>query len=69
MARWFNTAGLCVPGKHYMVDPVPRLKEVEGLIAKEFYFTLHAPRQTGKTTFLHAINFEIGEAQCQINFQ
>lgn len=55
MLRWFNTAGLCIPGKHYMVDPVPRLKEVEELIGKEFYFTLHAPRQTGKTTYLHAL--------------
>jgi predicted AAA+ superfamily ATPase len=55
MPRWFNTAGLCIPGKHYMVDPVPRLKEVEELIGKEFYFTLHAPRQTGKTTYLHAL--------------
>jgi len=55
MSRWFNTAGLCFPEKHYMVDPVPRLKEVEGLIEKEFYFALNAPRQTGKTTFLHAM--------------
>jgi hypothetical protein len=38
-----------------MVDPIPRLKEVEELIRKEFYFTLHAPRQTGKTTYLHAM--------------
>ena len=50
MPKWFNTAGLCFPDKHYMVDPVTRLKEVEELISKEFYFTLHAPRQTGKTT-------------------
>lgn len=55
MARYFNTAGLCFPGKHYMVDPMPRLKEVKELIGKEFYFTLHAPRQTGKTTYLHAL--------------
>ncbi|MCP5050966.1 MAG: ATP-binding protein [bacterium] len=55
MPRWFNTAGLCFPEKHYMVDPVPRLKEVERLLEKEFYFTLNAPRQTGKTTFLHAM--------------
>lgn len=55
MHKWFNTAGLCFPDKHYMVDPIPRLKEVEELIRKEFYFTLHAPRQTGKTTYLHAM--------------
>ncbi|MCK4762595.1 MAG: AAA-like domain-containing protein [Candidatus Aminicenantes bacterium] len=55
MRKFFNTAGLCFPEKHYMVDPVIRLKNVEELIAKELYFTLHAPRQTGKTTYLHAL--------------
>ncbi|MCP4154694.1 MAG: ATP-binding protein [bacterium] len=55
MRKWFNTAGLCFPDKHYMVDPVSRLKDVEELIEKELYFTLHAPRQTGKTTYLHAL--------------
>lgn len=38
-----------------MVDPLKRLKEVEGLIEKKLYFAIHAPRQTGKTTYLHAI--------------
>lgn len=51
----FNTAGLCFPGKHYMIDPIKRLNKVERLIEDELYFTLHAPRQTGKTTYLHAL--------------
>ncbi len=55
MAKFFNTAGLCFPEKHYMVDPLTRLTDVEELIEKEYYFTLHAPRQTGKTTFLYAL--------------
>lgn len=55
MAKRFNTAGLCFPGKHYMVDPVKRLTSVESLIDDNLYFTLHAPRQTGKTTYLHAL--------------
>ncbi len=55
MAKFFNTTGLCVPEKHYMVDPLSRLAEVQDLIGKELYFTLHAPRQTGKTTCLHAL--------------
>ncbi|MDQ1355116.1 MAG: family ATPase [Acidobacteriota bacterium] len=53
--KTFNTAGLCFPEKHYMVDPLKRLAEVEKLIKEELYFTLHAPRQTGKTTYLHAL--------------
>lgn len=53
--RTFNTAGLCFPEKHYMVDPLKRLQEVEVLIDEELYFAIHAPRQTGKTTYLYAL--------------
>lgn len=38
-----------------MVDPLTRLSEVEALIKEELYFTIHAPRQTGKTTYLYAL--------------
>lgn len=38
-----------------MIDPLSRLHEVEELLEDELYFTLHAPRQTGKTTYLHAL--------------
>jgi len=54
MAKFFNMGGLCNPEKHYMIDPLKRLTDVEYLINNELYFTLHAPRQTGKTTYLHA---------------
>lgn len=40
MAKFFNTGGLCFPDKHYMVDPLKRLTDVEVLIKKELYFTL-----------------------------
>jgi len=53
--KTFNTAGLCFPDKHYMVNPLKRMQEVEELIEQELFFTLHAPRQTGKTTYLHAL--------------
>lgn len=55
MRKFFNTAGLCSPDKHYMVEPLNRLKEVEQLIRQELYFTIHAPRQSGKTTYLYAL--------------
>jgi len=53
--KTFNTAGLCFPEDHYMVDPLKRLQEVEQLIEQKLYFTIHAPRQTGKTTYLYAL--------------
>ncbi|MDQ1352642.1 MAG: hypothetical protein QG657_2948, partial [Acidobacteriota bacterium] len=55
MSKFFNTAGLCIAEDHYMVNPIMRLKEVERLIAKKLYFTIHAPRQSGKTTYLYAL--------------
>ncbi len=55
MSKFFNTAGLCNPEDHYMVDPLKRLHEVEQLIEQKLYFTIHAPRQTGKTTYLYAL--------------
>jgi hypothetical protein len=55
MSKFFNTAGLCIPEDHYMVNPLKRLREVEKAIEKKLYFTIHAPRQTGKTTYLYAL--------------
>ncbi|MCX4241714.1 ATP-binding protein [Paraliomyxa miuraensis] len=46
----FNIAGPCIPGEHYMLPPQRRLGRVLELIERRSYFTLHAGRQTGKTT-------------------
>jgi len=48
--RFFNTAGPCVPGEHYMIDKAERFVGIHQLIHDKRYFILHAPRQTGKTT-------------------
>ncbi len=48
--RFFNTAGPCVPGEHYMIDLAERFTQIGQLIDDKRYFILHAPRQTGKTT-------------------
>jgi len=56
MRRFFNTTGLCNPERHYMVDPFRHLyTNILRLIDDQQYFVIHAPRQTGKTTFLHAL--------------
>jgi hypothetical protein len=51
----FNIAGPCSPLKHYMLPVLPRLPGVEKMIDKENYFILHAPRQSGKTTFIKTL--------------
>ncbi len=57
MKRFFNTAGPIRKDKHYCIDPLSRmdLEEILSFIQQEKYFVLHAPRQTGKTSFLLAL--------------
>jgi len=50
MRPGFNTTGPCFPDEHYMLPPERRLGRVMELIDDGKYFTLHAGRQTGKTT-------------------
>ena len=54
MSRFFNTSGPCNPEKHYTIPAEQRfdVANLRGLIEKERYFILHAPRQTGKTTMM-----------------
>jgi hypothetical protein len=52
--RFFNTTGPCNPDDHYMLPPEERLvgAQLHRYIRDKLYWSLHAPRQTGKTTFL-----------------
>ncbi len=61
MPRFFNTAGPCRPEIHYTVDSLPRISGVKKLIEGQHYFILHAPRQTGKTTYLYALMKELNQ--------
>jgi hypothetical protein len=65
--RFFNTTGPCNPDDHYMLPPEDRLvgAQLHRYISDKLYWVLHAPRQTGKTTFLQSWMREInggGEA-------
>ena len=55
MKKFFNTTGPCNPVNHYMIDPIQRAGDLEGLIDQQSYFVIHAPRQSGKTTLLEAL--------------
>ena len=57
MSRFFNTNGPIKKEKHYNIDPLSRIdiNEILSLIEQEKYFVLHAPRQTGKTSYLLAL--------------
>ncbi|NMM62423.1 AAA family ATPase [Clostridium sp. P21] len=55
MAKRFNTTGVCIPKKHYMVDISRKIDEIEKLVDEEFYFVINRPRQFGKTTTLNEL--------------
>ena len=59
--RFFNTTGPCNPTDHYMLPPANRLKgaQLHRYIRDKLFWVLHAPRQTGKTTFLQSWMREI----------
>jgi len=57
MEKFFNTAGPVRAENNYMIDPLKRINkdEIMTLVDKWRYFILHAPRQTGKTSSLFAL--------------
>ena len=44
--------GVCVPGKHYMVDISAKLTKIKEMVDYGDYFTINRARQYGKTTTL-----------------
>ncbi len=61
MQREFNDTGLCIPGRHYMVDISKKIETIIHLIEKGKYFSINRPRQFGKTTtILETIVLHLG---------
>jgi len=48
--KFFNTVGITLPDKHYFLPHRLDWNQLTNFIDKEYYFILHAPRQSGKTT-------------------
>lgn len=55
--RKFNTSGPIRPREHYHIPPLQRFGEnaLLDLVEGKEYFVVYAPRQSGKTTALHAL--------------
>ena len=73
--KFFNTAGPVNQSDHYKIDPLLRwdTDEILTLIDQKKYFILHAPRQTGKTSCLLALENYLntdGKYNCvYVNFE
>ena len=48
--RFFNTVGAINPKDHYFIPHRLDWNQLTDFIKKKYYFVLHAPRQSGKTT-------------------
>lgn len=64
----FNTTGVCIPEKHYMVDISDRIAEIRKMIEAEKYFTINRARQYGKTTTLAALTKNLTGSYVVISF-
>ena len=53
--RKFNTTGLCIPRKHYMVSTDERVRQIRAMVDEGDYFCVNRGRQYGKTTTLFAL--------------
>lgn len=51
----FNTTGVCIPSRHYMVDISDRIQEIRKMVDAGKYFTINRARQYGKTTTLNLL--------------
>ncbi len=63
--RRFNTTGLCVSGRHYMVDVSGRVEEMRAMVWRGDYFCVNRPRQYGKTTTLSTLKQTLA-AECDV---
>ncbi len=70
--RKFNTSGPNIPSKHYTIKRVDLIEKGLQLVKDERYFTIWAPRQTGKSTYFRQLAIELieqGYKVAHINFE
>ncbi len=61
--REFNTSGPCDPRLHYTVMREDLLRVGQKMVEKGKYFTIRAPRQTGKTTYFKLLIDRLNRCQ------
>ena len=70
--RTFNTSGPNIIAEHYTLSRLHLVEQGKELVYKKRYFTIWAPRQTGKSTYFrllaHALRAE-GYKVCYVNFE
>ncbi len=70
--RYFNTSGPNIPKEHYTILRNNLIKKGIDLVEKSRYFTIWAPRQTGKSTYFRQLAVKLeerGYKVAHINFE
>ncbi len=70
--REFNTSGPNIPKQHYTIERTPLIEQGLKLVEKSRYFTIWAPRQTGKSTYFRQLAKKLikqGYKVAHINFE
>ncbi|MBR1628416.1 MAG: AAA-like domain-containing protein, partial [Lachnospiraceae bacterium] len=57
----FNTAAVCIPSKHYMVNISDKVEMIKQMVDEGDYFTINRARQYGKTTTLNELRKALEE--------
>ncbi len=57
--RYYNTSGPNIPAKHYTIERTELIQNGVEKVEDERYFTIWAPRQTGKSTFFEQLANEL----------
>ncbi len=60
--RSFNTSGPNIPEKHYTLQRPALIAQGQNLVKNDRYFTIWAPRQTGKSTYFRLLEIEVEKA-------
>ena len=58
----FNTTGLCIPHKHYMVSTDERVRQIRAMVDEGDYFCINRGRQYGKTTTIFALEGALSDS-------
>ncbi|MDR1039526.1 MAG: AAA-like domain-containing protein [Deltaproteobacteria bacterium] len=65
----FNISGICNPLEHYMLPALNRIPNICDMIRGKYYFIIHAPRQSGKSTFIEILNDKINASESFYSFR
>lgn len=70
--RSFNTSGPNIPAEHYTLQRLDWVEQGKNLVYQKRYFTIWAPRQTGKSTYFRILAEHLraeGYKVCHVNFE